>query len=353
MNKIAIITDQHFGARADSQTFLDFYEQFYRDCFFPKISEENVKTLLILGDTFDRRKYINFNTLQRSKLMFFDVLRDMNIKVFMLAGNHDTYFKNTNEINSIKLLLKEYDNIVVIDEPTTIQVDELNDMLMVPWMCSDNYIKCLDAINNSKSVLCAGHFEIDGFSMYRGHPCEEGLSRDIFRRFEYTFSGHYHHKSNSNGIFYLGNPYELTWQDYDDDRGFHTFDLDTRTLTFHKNPYVMFYRILYDDSNSMEDFNYDQLRGKYVKVVVVNKSNPYLFDRFMDRIYSIDPFDVKIVEDFSDTTEGLDEELINQAEDTLTLLNKYVDGLGEINMNSTKIKNILRELYLESVNSES
>lgn len=355
--KVALITDQHFGARNDSSNFLDYYEKFYTNVFFPKLKEENIQTVLILGDTFDRRKYVNFNTLQRTKQMFFDVLEKELIDVYMLAGNHDTYYKNTNEVNSVRLLLNEYQNIIVIDKPVTIHLNYENasdDITMIPWICADNYQQCLDEINNTSATLCAGHFEIAGFSMYRGHPCQEGLQRDIFRKFEYTFSGHYHHKSSSDSIYYLGNPYELTWQDYNDSRGFHIFDLDTRNLDFVKNPYVMFHRIVYDDKiNSIEQINAlvtEQYQNTYVKVIVVNKTNPYIFDTFIDKLYSVNPADLNIVEDFTDLSEGIDEDILDQAEDTISLLNKYVESIKEESINNDRLKTILRELYVEALN---
>ena len=353
--KVALITDQHFGARNDSSIFLDFYEQFYKEVFFKKLVEEGVTKLLILGDTFDRRKYVNFNTLKRAKEMFFDPLEVYGIETFMLVGNHDTYYKNTNEVNSVSLLINDYNNIHVIDSPTTIDLGE-EKVCMIPWICADNYTQCVKEINSTSASICAGHFEIEGFAMYKGLPSQEGLSRGLFNRFEYTFSGHYHHKSTSGDIHYLGNPYELTWQDFNDSRGFHILDLANRNLAFYRNPYVMFHRILYDDSTGLIDglqTGYDHLKDRYVKVVVINKTNPYLFDRFMDAIYASEPNDVKIVEDFTDVSEGLDDDIINQAEDTLTILNKYVDGLGETGIDNNKLKNILRELYIESVNSES
>jgi len=354
--KVALITDQHFGARNDSLVFLDYYEKFYTETFFPKLVEEGITTVLILGDTFDRRKYINFNTLQRAKKMFFDKLGELEITVYMLAGNHDTYYKNTNEVNSVDLLLKEYENITVIDEPMTIHLNyesDTDDILMIPWICADNYSKCLEEINNSKATLCAGHFEIAGFAMYRGHPNEEGLDRGNFRKFDWTFSGHYHHKSSHDDIHYLGNPYELTWQDFNDPRGFHIFNLDNRTLTFIRNPNVMFHRLVYDDgADETVPVVVDQLKDRYVKVVVVNKTNPYLFDRFMDSIYTCEPADVSIVEDFTDLMEGVDDDMVDQAEDTITILNKYVDGIGETNIDNNRLKNILRELYIEAVNSD-
>ena len=355
MTKIALITDQHFGARNDSQIFLDYYEDFYKNVFFPKLKEEGIQNLLILGDTFDRRKYINFNTLQRAKQMFFEQLEQNEIYTYMLVGNHDTFYKNTNEVNSVRILSPPDDHfLTVIDSPREIQVEGYK-ICMVPWICTDNYQESLELINNTDALLCCGHFEIEGFSMYRGHPCQEGLKRELFRKFEYTFSGHYHHKSDSNGIHYLGNPYELTWQDYQDPRGFHTLDLDSRVLSFHRNPYTMFHRVVYDDSTGIIEglqSGYEHLKDRYVKVIVINKVNPYLFDRFMDAIYSVEPADVKIVEDFSDPTEGLDDDMVDQAEDTLTILNKYIDTV-ESHLDNSKLKNIMRELYIEAVNSET
>jgi DNA repair exonuclease SbcCD nuclease subunit len=237
--KVAIITDQHFGARNDSIAFLDFFQKFYDNTFFPAIDNNGIDTVLILGDTFDRRKYVNFYALDRAKKMFFDKLEERGITVHMLAGNHDTYFKNTNEVNSPDLLLQEYSNVIVIDEPETIVIDGTS-ICMMPWICPENYQESLDMMQNTKAEICMGHFEIAGFSMYRGMESHDGLDKSIFEKFDLVFSGHYHHRSSDKHIHYLGNPYELTWQDYNDPRGFHLFDTDTRRLEYIPNPYRMF-----------------------------------------------------------------------------------------------------------------
>jgi DNA repair exonuclease SbcCD nuclease subunit len=357
--KVALITDQHFGARNDSVNFLDYYEKFYRNVFFPKLKEEGITTLLILGDTFDRRKYINFYSLQRAKQMFFDVLAQENIQVHMLAGNHDTYYKNTNDVNSADLLLREYNNINVIDSPQVIHLNyenESDDVCMIPWMCADNYSQCLDIMKHTKATICCGHFEIEGFAMYRGAHSEEGLPQNIFQKFDMTFSGHYHHKSNQNGIYYLGNPYPLTWQDYGDQRGFHILDLKTRELEFVINPYEMFVRLVYDDKKNdittIATQEFSDYANKYIKVVVVNKTNPYLFDVFINNIYQAGPSDVSIVEDFSALTEGVDDDIVEQAEDTLTILNTYVDSIEHEHIDGNKLKTVLKELYIEALNLE-
>jgi len=354
--KVGIITDTHFGARNDSVHFLDYYEKFYNETFFPMIDSEGVDTVLILGDTFDRRKYVNFFTLKRTKQMFFDGLLERDISVHMLAGNHDTYFKNTNDVNSVDLLLREYGNINVIDDPAEIYVGT-HKICMMPWICPENFDVSMQMLKDTDAPICMGHFEIAGFAMHRGMPSQEGLKRELFRRFEYTFSGHYHHKSNADGIYYLGNPYELTWQDYNDPRGFHLFDLDKRELTFVHNPNVMFHRILYDDKEQsikqITNMDVGVYTNTYVKVVVINKTNPYLFDKFLNMLYNVNPIDITIAEDFTELNEGVEDDMVDQAEDTITILNKYVDTIKDDGIDNGKLKNILQELYVEALNTEA
>lgn len=348
--KVALITDQHFGARNDSVAFLDFFEKFYENVFFPTIDEAGITTLLILGDTFDRRKYVNFYALDRAKKMFFDKLAVRNIKVFMLAGNHDTYYKNTNDVNSPDLLLREYKNITVIDDPATIEVDGV-DICMIPWICPDNYQQCLDEMKNTKAEICMGHFEIAGFSMYRGMESHDGLSKDTFNKFDLVFSGHYHHRSNDGQIHYLGNPYELTWQDYNDPRGFHLFDTGTRRLDFIENPYRMFARLEYSDREKDPiDLDPLDLKGLYVKLIVVEKTDYYKFDRFIQKLYNKGCSDIKIVEDLSEFGEGeVDEEI--SLEDTLSVLTNYVDSI-QTDVDKDQVKTFMRTLYTEAVNVE-
>ena len=348
--KVAIITDQHFGARGDSVQCLDYYEKFYRDIFFPELEEQDVKHILILGDTFDRRKFINFNTLSRAKRMFFDMAYVNGIMITMIAGNHDTYYKNTNDVNSLDLTLAEYENIVVVTRPETINVHGVP-VCFLPWICADNYTDSMNEIKNTKAEICMGHLEIAGFAMYRGAESHDGLSKESFNKFDMVFSGHYHHKSDDGHVFYLGNPYELTWQDYNDPRGFHIFDLETRKLDFIQNPYSLFERFEYDDSTFDPDgIDTGSFADKYVKIVVVNKTDLYKFDKFINRVYQRNPLDVKIVEDFSEFTEGEVDENIN-LEDTSSVLSNYIDSL-ETEVDKDKIKSFMKTLYTEALNRD-
>ena len=348
--KVALITDMHFGARNDSIAFLDFFQKFYDNTFFPAIDDNGIDTVLILGDTFDRRKYVNFYALDRAKKMFFDKLEERGITVHMLAGNHDTYFKNTNEVNSPDLLLQEYSNVIVIDEPETIVIDGTS-ICMMPWICPENYQQSLDMMQNTKAEICMGHFEIAGFSMYRGMESHDGLDKSIFEKFDLVFSGHYHHRSSDKHIHYLGNPYELTWQDYNDPRGFHLFDTDTRRLEFIPNPYRMFERLEYDDKEAEPiDLDVIDLKNMYVKLIVLNKTDFYKFDKFIAKLYNKGCADIKIVEDMSEFNEGeIGEEI--SLEDTVSVLTHYIDSITT-DVDKEQIKTFMQGLYTEAVNIE-
>ena len=95
--KIAIITDQHFGARKGSALFHNYFLKFYNDVFFPTLEKEGITTIVDMGDTFDNRRGIDFLALDWAKENYFNRLRDMNIKVHTIVGNHTAYYKNTNE----------------------------------------------------------------------------------------------------------------------------------------------------------------------------------------------------------------------------------------------------------------
>ena len=351
--KIVILGDTHFGARSDSLDFHRYFQRFYEEIFFPYLKEHNITTIFQMGDLFDRRKFINFNSLYLARKYFFDVCKTNNITLHTLIGNHDVAFKNTLEVNSPSLVISDYNNIVVYKDFASVDFDGLA-VDIVPWLCDDNESKIFKQIKDSKSEICFGHFEISGFEMDKGNLCEIGIDKKSLAKYDIVLSGHFHHKSSDKNITYVGTPYEMTWSDYKDPKGFHVFDTETRELEFVANPFTMFNKIVYDDSESdfetWKSFDFSKYKDTYLKVVVLNKQNPYLFDHVLDNIYKAGCSDVSIVEDFTDTVLE-DDEIIDQAEDTMTILSKYIDVI-EIDVEPEKLKNIMKEIYIEALNTE-
>jgi DNA repair exonuclease SbcCD nuclease subunit len=352
--KLCILGDTHFGARGDSLDFHNYFQKFYDDVFFPYLIENNIKVIFQMGDLFDRRKFINFNSLYLSRKYFFEKCERLGITLHTLIGNHDVAYKNTLEVNSPSLLLNEYHNIEIYEDFTTVDFDGIQ-IDVVPWICDSNVDSIFEQMKESKAQICFGHFEIAGFEMDRGNVCDVGLDKKLLSKYDIVLTGHFHHKSTDGNITYVGTPYEMTWADWNDPKGFHIFDTETRELDFVQNTFSMFHKVTYDDGKStFEDwkqYDFNKLKECYVKVVVLNKQNPYLFDHVVDNLYKASVADLSIVEDFSDALVDDDQEIIDQAEDTMTILSKYIDNLT-LDVEPEKLKTLMRELYVEALNTE-
>ena len=347
--RVAIVTDTHFGARNDSQNFARYFEKFYSEVFFPYLEENGIDTILHLGDIFERRKYINFQSFYAARRYFFEPARKYD--VHLIVGNHDVALKNTNEINSPDLLLKDYPNINVYSDPQDITVGD-HQLAMLPWVCSDNFQQSMQFINETKSQLLFGHLEIQGFEMHAGQPSATGFDASTFSRFEQVYSGHFHHRSERGNIAYLGSPYEITWGDYNDDRGFHILDLETRELEFIKNPHQMFHKIVYDDTKQVtEDYlNYEdfsQFTGCFVKLLIDSKQNEPLFQRFVEKIEQHKPADL-IFEDRTIDMKISDDVEMEGVEDIRAVIQSMANSFPKENIRKP-LEGLLYNLHAEAV----
>ena len=340
--KIALITDQHLDGRKGNIHFWNFFQKFYDDVFFPTLEKEGIDTIIDLGDTFDNRKSMDYNTFNRISDNYFSRLKDYT--VHMILGNHCTYYKNTNRINSPELLLDSYDNITIYSEPTELELGGRT-FLMMPWINQENREQAVELIQKGGDIMVS-HIEIEGFEVMEGMRFEGGFSRKDFTNFKRVWSGHFHHRSKKGNIQYLGNPYQMFWNDYKAVRGFHIFDTETDKLRFVENPYEIFAKIYYDDTQSdYNKFDISDYANKFVKVIVEEKRDYQMFETLVDRLYNVGAHDVKIVETLVDTSEVEDVEF--NVKDTLTLLTEYIDEI-ELKVDKTELKKLMQSLYIES-----
>ena len=341
--KLAIITDQHFGARKGADYIHNYFKKFYDNVFFPYLEKNKIDTIVNMGDTFDNRRNIDIQSLEWVKINYFDRLQQMGITVHTVIGNHDIYYKDTNDVNSVDLLLREYNNIIVYKEPTTINLGGL-DILLLPWITEENKMRTLEAMDTTKADVVMGHLELNGFVATRGHMMEHGMDTSVFDKFYKVYSGHYHTRSDNGKIYYLGNPYEMFWNDVNDTRGFHIFDTKTVEHTPVNNPYRLFYNLYYEDTN-YKLFDTREFKDKIVKVIVKKKTDQKQFEKFIDKLYNSGIQDLKIIENFV-LTESADFE-VEETENTIGILNRYIDE-SEFEGDKTLIKGILQQIYSEA-----
>ena len=344
--KIAVLNDTHCGIRNSSEVFIENAERFYGEIFFPYLIEHGIRHILHLGDYYDNRKHVNFRALSRDRDFFLERLKQEKITMDIICGNHDTFYKNTNSLNSLEQLLGSYSNIDIISKPTVMEYGSLR-VGLVPWICEENEAESLEFLRTARCDWIGGHFDIVGFEMLRGVECEHGLDRSAFNRYERVLSGHFHTKSTQDNIMYLGSQMEFTWSDAHDDKFFHVIDTEKRTTDAVRNPHSIFHRIAFDSERSdWSTYDVSQLDGKYVKLQVVKKTDQSVLDSLIERINNRPVLDLKVAESYEAFMgNAVDDEDVS-VDDTATLVNTYIDAVDtDLNKNTLKerMSNLMSE----------
>ena len=354
--KVVIITDSHWGARSDSVIFLDYAKKFLDEVFFPYIDKHKIKRVHHLGDLVERRKYVNYYTATRLREDFLNPLRERDLKVDIIAGNHDVYFKSTNTINALEELVHHsFPSFNVYTETTEIEIDGVK-ILLVPWINQENRDQTLKMIKKTKAQICFGHLDITGFEMFRGVVQKDGDDPGIFSKFDVVLTGHFHHKSTRGNIHYLGAPLQFSWNDYNDPRGFHVFDTETREVEFIENPFVIFKKLWYNDKEKtidqvVNDFDFDAYTGCFCKLIIEEKTNPYWFDLFVEKLEAVGVSNLQIVEDHMNLDLEADTDIVSEAEDTFTIFRKAIEGMDN-NIDKEGLVAVISELYQEACQIE-
>ena len=340
--RVAIITDTHFGIRKGNQVFHDYFEKFYRETFFPALDEQGITTVMHLGDCFDVRKGIDYWSLDWAKRVFFTPLQERGIQLHLIVGNHDIFYKQSLSINSPGLNLQEYDNVTIYQEPGTHNISGCP-VFMVPWICEGNAESFSEELAYSEAKVCMGHLELAGFYANQDYQCQHGTDSKIFSGFDRVFSGHFHKKNSSGNVTYLGNPYQLYWNDEGDTRGFHIFDLETFDLEFIANPNTMFHKIYYNEKEA-KLINPAKYKDTQVKIIVEGTSTPARLNSIVDKLYDTGIHDIKVIENIDIS---IDDDIEVEAEDTLTTLTKYVEAMDD-SFNKENVVQIFKSLYVEA-----
>ena len=295
----------------------------------------------------DRRKFVSYKIAKDLRERFIEQFVHRGITLHIMAGNHDTYYKNTNEVNALQNL-EINKNSKVYTQTTEVEFDNLP-ILFIPWICDDNEVESVEKIKNSTSPIAMGHLEVKGFEMHNGHFNDHGQEKSMFKRFEKVLSGHFHKKSDDGQIYYMGTQYEMTWSDYNCPKGFHIFDTDTRDLTRVSNNIKMFKKIIYDDKQTnYNEFDITPYDECFVKLIISQKTDNDMFNNLMDKLYNqINVHSVDVIEDMSDVNVSVKQDIIEQGEDTLTFLGNYIDQTNT-DLDKQKLKAFAKELYSEA-----
>lgn len=345
--KAIILNDTHFGYKADSPIVLEYFLSFLEGQLFQYINEHNIKIIFHLGDVFDRRKYINFKTLHEVRTRFFEPLEKMGVKVIAICGNHDTYYKNNNNVNSLQEIASKYANWEIYSEPTELNLST-GCVALLPWINPENEAEAAKFLAESTCSILLGHLELCGFQSIRGIFIEQGYDPKHFDKFEYVLTGHYHIKSSRDNIHYLGTQYQMAFSDVEEPKGFHVFDFKERTLEFIENPRKLFYTFDYYESKP-EKIDYENLKDCYVKIFIKERTKAAPFEKYMDKFYEAGVAELAVTEEVATNPETV---AVDIHKDTLELLHEEITGLDDKSIDKNMLASIINTAYNSALSKD-
>lgn len=345
MAKFVILGDLHLGARNGSNHFSDYFNRFFREVLYPYCNENGIKDIIQLGDIFDSRTSLTLKAYHRCRDAWFKEMQQNGIAMTILLGNHDICYRHSLEINSPELFLGEYDNITIVRDPSKLSIAGM-EVDIIPWICDENK-KDVDAFlkRKERAPVCFGHLELAGFAMYRGVESHGGQPSSVFDGYSLVFSGHYHTMSQKGNIIYTGIPYEITWSDFADPKGFFVYDTETHQYEFVSNPLRMFEKVVYSNGSNV---NIPSLAGKIVKVIVAEKKDPVAYERWLDSIRLVLPYELSIVEGTGSMTSTNEIDDSVELEDTLSIINTTISQI-ETTVDKDSLKKYMQTLYAEAL----
>lgn len=345
-NKIVFLGDTHFGASKGNDDRHAYMAKFFKD-FFQYIDANNIKYIVQVGDLFDVRKNVDVKVIRFFREVFLDEITKRDLRLFVIVGNHDIYYKETVKVNTVHELLRDYallhSNLTIVDTPRDVSIGD-SDFFLVPWVCNDNIDDVNRALNKSTSKYCAGHFEFNGFEMSRGHTMTTKHSHADYTKFDLVISGHYHTKSKKDNVLYTGTPYQLTWMDYDDAKGFWVFQ--DGDMSFVENPHTIYNKIWYSDGFAPAK---SEVYQKYVHVIITERIDKKDHASYLNAIQLMEPLDIKVVERFDEQLSQ--ETYVHDILQTDDLLKAYVDD-SQIDLDKQRMTDLMLSLYREALSRE-
>ena len=349
-SKIFLLSDIHFGIRQNSVDWLKIHKDYFENFFIPNIKSKYQKgdILFILGDIFDNRNNVNV-LIQNYVIKIFKKLQSI-LPVYILVGNHDIYFKHTNDINSIKILEPYVEKIFT---KVNIFNFEGHSILIMPWVEELEDEKKLFETYNNKCDYVFAHTEFKGLKHNKYSTIENGIDITNDLNYERYFSGHIHTRQQTDKIVYTGNPFHMSRNDVNTKKGIYIFTPEDNKYEFIVNDHSPKYirkSVTQIAEMTVEEFE-NTIRNNFVDIIIPMEMSSHLtynnFHHFKNIAKLInleiqDTYNLKIVD-----TEIDNEDINNFNIDTL--LSDYINTQNFSTDKKTKILNKIKELKERTV----
>jgi DNA repair exonuclease SbcCD nuclease subunit len=336
--KILLTADWHIGVRSDSELYHNIFKTWVEDFLVPTIKNEEVNSLCILGDFYDNRNAVNTKSDNLGMWAIEYILANTaNIKptlnIYIIVSNHDMYHKNSREIHSLKKF-EHYDRVIVINSIMKFRFGT-KEVVFAPWILEEDK----HTLTNMKGDILLGHFPFNGYEMVRGFAETKGFSfEEIKNNYLKVFSGHFHLRND----VYVGNPFQMSWADTEDDKGVTILDTETLQTKCVLNIVSPIYKKIYLSQLKNKTISLDIIKGNFIKIFLDDKYN----DKMVEKLQEV----VKSKEPLSFTFEGLGDDEINidvAVKDLTNPIESLILWLNQIELK----KGVERDILIEKVNS--
>lgn len=353
--RVWILGDVHFGVRSSNMEWFEITKSYFEDFFIPLLEKEYKEgdILIQLGDIFENRQIVNLK-INSYVVDLFERLGKI-LPVILIAGNHDIYYKRTNDITSLDNL-KFIPNIKVLKEEELLNIGGKSCLLM-PWRHSPEHESdTLNKHNVADFVFC--HSEMQGVLLNAKVKQEEGTKVSKFKNYKRVYSGHIHFSQLIGNVVMVGNAYQMTRSDIGNAKGVYILDLDKETHEFHENLVTPQFRkinlqkILDIPLGELKDLIRNNFNDFYISSDIMIKYNiSHLINLIQSEARSIDPniYDEKTFMD----VDAIEDELQSGYKnfDVLTLCNTWIGKLNIDEDIKDDVKNKVKQLYIMSTSS--
>ena len=351
---IAVFTDPHFGNKGHDIIMFEQQMKFFETQFFPYVKEKNIKFVLCCGDFYHDRNKVDWYIQNELKKRFFQWFDDNGVELHALVGNHDTYYKTSLTQNSLSETTKFFKNVHAYTKPSKIKVGKYT-IGLNPWIIDVKNPKLTEKVD-----ILLGHFDIVGFPMMKGIHSKEGLNQSQLSAHKLVLSGHYHTRAIRDNIHMIGIPFQLNWNDHNEDKGFLILD-NNFNWEYIRNEVNPKYVKIYYTNGKIEVLGLDYTEipksiSKEESLTIAKKNYCKLFTKAVDdqmalETYhssllqiSLDDYKIDIIS-LQDVVESFDDTSFDEAfesgESTIQLITSCIDNMT---FESGIDKNLLIEL---------
>lgn len=326
-NNIFLISDLHFGVRANSLEWLQNHADFFRNFYIPYLKENKQEgdILFILGDWFDNRQLLDIYVMNTS----IDIVIELSeiLPIYFITGNHDIYKKHDTDVNSLAPF-RYIKNVHIFEKPTVI-TNGKSTIMVLPWVGDMKSEE--EYVNQNKADYVFAHTNITGFRYDNGRQINKGADFTKIKGIKRLFSGHIHKRQEFQQYLYIGSPYSTKRSDIGNVKGLYYFNPQDNKVEFTENNYSPIFQKIrlefildktLEETVNIFNNNYSDIivPDKYIHLFNLTKFVDLLENCKYKRIETTNDT-LKLEEELSSVMEGVD------IKDILTLLEMSIDDL--------------------------